>query len=310
MEKILIIKHGALGDWITTTGAYKLIRKQHPNAHITLLTQSSFTGFAKETGWFDDVWADNRDSFFSLKTWQVIWKIKRAKFTIVYDIQCSHRTEKYRRLLQTKKMIWHARTEDSEENYQGLPTPHILVRIARRIAATGITEFPTPDISWLKADISKFHLPEKYVVLIPGCSPKRLAKRWTAQGYVDFIKAMAEKDILCVLIGTTEDNAIIDRIMRDAADHFPINLSNQCSLAMIADICRNAVGILGSDTGPMHIAGLCAPCLVLFSNDSDPMRSKPCGNNIHTIQMNDLKKLDSDTVIENFNRIVEKECVF
>ncbi|MDP1574265.1 MAG: glycosyltransferase family 9 protein [Coxiellaceae bacterium] len=310
-EKILIIKHGALGDWITATGAYKLIRERHPTAHITLLTQSTFVNFAKETGWFNATWIDNRDSFFSLKTWRVIWKIKGAQFNIVYDIQCSSRTEIYRRLLQRKKMVWHARTEDSEENYQGLPTPHILVRIARRIAATGISEFPMPDIGWLKADISKFHLPEKYVLVIPGCSKiHAAARRWTAEGYAAFIEAMFQQGLICVIIGTKEDQDIIDPIAALTKKYEPINLINQCSLAQVAELSRNALAAFGSDTGTMHIAGLCCPCLSLFSNFANPETNKSGGKKVYTIQVPDLKKLDAKVVIGNFNQILGKKCVF
>ncbi|MGE3479724.1 MAG: glycosyltransferase family 9 protein, partial [Dongiaceae bacterium] len=38
MEQILIIKHGALGDFVQSLGAMASIRLHHPKAKITLLT--------------------------------------------------------------------------------------------------------------------------------------------------------------------------------------------------------------------------------------------------------------------------------
>ena len=42
IEKILIIKHGALGDLIQAEGLIKSIRKEHKNAKLVLLTSKKF----------------------------------------------------------------------------------------------------------------------------------------------------------------------------------------------------------------------------------------------------------------------------
>jgi len=160
-----VIKHGALGDWILSTGVFRAIREKHAQDTVILLTQNNFHTLAQETGWFDEIWIDNRKNIFL--TIAVLLKIKKAKFNIVYDFQCSHRTEYYRKILKKKNMVWHGRTEDSEANYQELPTPHIFKRISLRAKAAGLGDYPFPDIQWLKASIDHFNLPEKYVVLIP-----------------------------------------------------------------------------------------------------------------------------------------------
>ena len=45
MKKILIIKHGALGDLIQTTGVFKSIRETHKDDNITLLVDKKFDFF-------------------------------------------------------------------------------------------------------------------------------------------------------------------------------------------------------------------------------------------------------------------------
>ena len=42
MKKILIIKHGSLGDLILSFGAIKTIKHQFPNADLFLVTQTNF----------------------------------------------------------------------------------------------------------------------------------------------------------------------------------------------------------------------------------------------------------------------------
>ena len=44
--RILIIKLGALGDFIQALGPFAAIRRHHADAHITLLTTDPFAAFA------------------------------------------------------------------------------------------------------------------------------------------------------------------------------------------------------------------------------------------------------------------------
>ena len=48
-KNLLVIKHGALGDFILSLGPFKAIRNNHPKEHIALLTSSNFKEFAEES---------------------------------------------------------------------------------------------------------------------------------------------------------------------------------------------------------------------------------------------------------------------
>ena len=47
MERILIVKLSALGDFVLALAAMKKIRQAHPKAHITLLTTPPFEALAR-----------------------------------------------------------------------------------------------------------------------------------------------------------------------------------------------------------------------------------------------------------------------
>lgn len=47
VERILVIKLSALGDFVLALAAMKQIRKAHPKAHITLLTTPPFEALGK-----------------------------------------------------------------------------------------------------------------------------------------------------------------------------------------------------------------------------------------------------------------------
>ena len=48
-KNILIIKHGALGDFILSFGPFKAIRNYHLNDNLVLLTTGRFEKFAQES---------------------------------------------------------------------------------------------------------------------------------------------------------------------------------------------------------------------------------------------------------------------
>ena len=58
--KILVIKLGALGDFVQALAAMKHIREAHPAAHITLLTTPPFEALARASPYFNDVESDGR----------------------------------------------------------------------------------------------------------------------------------------------------------------------------------------------------------------------------------------------------------
>ena len=39
-ENILVIKHGALGDFVMQSGRMRTIRERHPGAHIAIITEA------------------------------------------------------------------------------------------------------------------------------------------------------------------------------------------------------------------------------------------------------------------------------
>ncbi len=58
--KIMVIKHGALGDMVQALDGFASLRAGHPNAHLSLLTTAPFAGFARAMPFFDDVLIDPR----------------------------------------------------------------------------------------------------------------------------------------------------------------------------------------------------------------------------------------------------------
>ena len=69
-RRILVIKLGALGDFIQALGPMAAIRKHHPQDHITLMTTRAYENLARSCGYADDIWIDDRPKWHDIKGWK------------------------------------------------------------------------------------------------------------------------------------------------------------------------------------------------------------------------------------------------
>jgi len=99
-RRILVIKLGALGDFVQALGPMAAIRRHHAGAQIVLLTMAAFAAFARRSAYFDEVWLDDRPQPLAVARW---WALRRrlvaGHFDRVYDLQTSGRTGWYFRLM-------------------------------------------------------------------------------------------------------------------------------------------------------------------------------------------------------------------
>jgi ADP-heptose:LPS heptosyltransferase len=298
-KKYLVIKHGALGDFIMATGPFEAIRRRHPKSHIVLLTTRPFKELAEMSPFFDEVWIDERPHPLAVdRWWHLIRKIRQARFKMIYDLQTSSRSSTYFRLLGRKKPLWsgiltwcsHPHTNPRREKM------HTIDRQREQLELAGIRHVPKPHIGWLKADISRYRIPEPFAVIVPGGSLHRPEKRWTEKGFEDVARFLVEQGITPVFVGAFSEQGAIFEITRMVKGS--MNLCGQTSFADIAELGRHASFSLGNDTGPMHILALGGkPTLVLFSAASDPQLCAPRGTGVRLVQEESLPDLKSSDVI-------------
>lgn len=300
-SKILVIKLGALGDFIQALGPMAAIRKQHPGAHITLLTTNSFRKFAERSGYFNEIWMDEKPGMLNIGGWvNLRGKLNNAKFDRVYDLQNNDRTSFYFRLFG-RKPEWvgvakgASHRNDSPERTKG----HAFDGHVQTLGLTGIQNIEVDDLSWIKEDLSGFALERSYVLLVPGCAPEHPYKRWPAKKYTQFAKFIGAWGYQPVLLGT-QDEAEINREIANACS-MALDLTGQTSLFQIAALAQGAAAAVGNDTGPMHIiAATGCPSLVLFSAHSNPLRHAPKANAVDYLQEASLENLSVEAVLGKF----------
>ena len=275
-RRILVIKLGALGDFVLAFAAFAAIRAQHPAASITLLTTEPFVALGERSPWFNAVSVDARPGW-----WNPPGVLRLARqlrgFDFVYDLQTSDRSSRYH--LLAGRPSWSGIAPGSSHRHANPArnTMHTVERQRDQLAMAGVTCFPPPDLAWLTADAMTASLPERFALLVPGAAPHRPAKRWPAAQFGALGRLLAERGLAPVVVGTRTE-APLAAVIRAACPQ-ALDLTGQTGLAELAAIAARAAVAVGNDTGPMHLAAAVGcRCVVLFSGASDPALTAPRGD--------------------------------
>jgi len=298
-SRILVIKLGALGDFIQALGPAAAIRAHHPGARITLLTTTPFAGLAGRAPYFDEVWTDERPGFFApLALWRLRRRLRGGRFARVYDLQTSDRSSFYFRAMgpgQRPEWSGIARGASHPHDNPERDRMHTLDRQREQLARAGIHAVPPPDLSWAAEPIAHFAIPDPFIILVPGGAAHRPAKRWPLERYAELAKRVAAAGSTPVIVGGKGERALGAAIL--AACPAARDLTGQTGFGEIVGLGRAARRAIGNDTGPMHllVAAGC-PATVLYSAASDPALTAPRGGDVVILRRPVLSELAVEEV--------------
>jgi ADP-heptose:LPS heptosyltransferase len=300
--KVLVIKLGALGDFVLATAAMKHIREAHPNARITLLTTPPFKALAEATGWFDVIDTDGRPDGW-LANLRMLRRLRRAKYDRIYDLQTSSRSSGYFQFLRPNPPPWSGIAKGCSLPHANphRDLMHTLERQADQLKFAGIWPdapvepgtAPAPDLSFLARGAA----PERpYALLVPGGSAHRLDKRWPIERFGDLARRLRERGLDVMVIGGPQETPLAAEIAKAAGDIR--DLTGKTDFGQIASLGAKASLAVGNDTGPLHlIAAAGAPTIALFSNASDPALCAPRGK-VRVLQSANLADLPVSAVAD------------
>ena len=298
VQRILVIKLGALGDFVLALGPCAAIRNHHPQARIILLTTAPYAELADASGYFDEVWIDDRMPWWRPDRWLALRRrLHSVGFDRVYDLQTSDRSGWYFRLIG-RDAEWSGIVAGCSHLHDNPDRDrmHTLERQAEQLAIAGIETVPPPELVWATAEIDQFEIGTPSVLIAPGGASHRPGKRWPASSYLTLARALVEAGYQPVLIGTSTELEISQYIV--AGCDGVKDLTGRTTLLEVAELARVASAAVGNDTGPMHIAAV-AGCrsVVLFSSDSDPALTVPRGRSVIVLRQETLADLPVDDVL-------------
>ena len=298
-RNILIIKLSALGDFIQALGPAAAIRRYHASDRTTLLTTRPYVELAKQTGLFDDIAVDRRPKAFNIKRWLELRRLLRAgQFDRVYDLPTSDRSSLYSWLFlperrpQWSGIAWHC--SHPHANLDRYPQ-HTIDKQAEQLLMAGIYPVPLPACPVTGRDLPFGLEDRRFVLLIPGSSPRHLDKRWPVTQYAELSRRLYAAGYLPVIVGAPDEQHVAAAIRAICPE--VVDLLGQTDLITLADLARRAAFTVGNDTGATHVAAACGnPVVVLFSRASEPSRCAPRGDLVRVLTKPDLTDLVVETV--------------
>ena len=306
MSNILIIKHGSLGDIAQASGAIQDICDHHSTDDIFLLTTSLYIDLFRKNSSLKEIILDKRLSRFNLiYLYNLMKKIKKNKFTKVYDLQNSSRTSFYKKILfpNANLNIWCSSetTLPNDKTKEEFDKNPVLERFNHQLQSSGIETKHTmhPDFSWSCVDIEKIMNEYKlsnYILLFPFCSPHLTLKKWPYfNNLINLIKAKYKDQVKIITAPGPKEI--------DEADQYDaikiLDNGKAVSISQLSSLIKKSSFVVANDTGPAHMtAHLNAKGLTLFGSHTTAKKVSIERDNFKAIQVSDLNKLSAEKVFE------------
>ena len=307
MKKILIIKHGALGDVILSMYSIFTIWRHFKGYEISVLTESKYKELFQCLPFIKDIKIDNRPKFYHFIKYIKIFKwFYNSEFEWIFDLQTSKRTSFYYKILSLfKDFKWNGVAQNCSHPHlsSNRKKLHTIDRQKEQLKAAGINLTFKPNWNYLKFKTSKFNIERPYAILVPGGSKHRKNKRWDFKNFLDIIKFLEEKNIISVLVGGSDERDIY----QSQKKHYSVvNLIGKTNYSDLANLSSRAKLIIGNDTGPMHLLVSCSDDkiskIVLFGGGSDPKLCAPIGKNVIIIKENNINAIKTENIKNLINK--------
>ena len=309
MSNILIIKHGSLGDIAQASGAIQDISENHKDDQIYLLTTKPYVDLFKKNPFIHEVILDKRLPRYNLiYLYFLMRELKKHKFSKVFDLQNSSRTNFYKNILFPKagKEVWSSSitTLPSEKSKDEFDKKSVLERFNYQLSESSLNTSNTlkPDFSWAVTDISEirnFYKLDKYILLFPFCSPHLTIKKWPY--YNKLIELVTNKYGSEYKIVTAPGPSEIN----DAKEINALALLDNgraLNISQLTSLIKDSSFVVANDTGPAHItAHTGTKGLTLFGKHTTAYKVSIERENFKAIEVTDLNNLSAEKVFERLS---------
>jgi len=294
MTKILVIRGGALGDFLVTLPTLRLLRERWPEARIECLGHPHLAEPAIGRYYLDAARSVNHGplrAFFPPRAvLDPAWMDWFGGFDLVlsyfYDPDQLFE-QNLRRCEPGRVLTHHPRVPDMFNAPAARHFAEILRPINLELGAEIATElFPSPaDLDAARAFLAGFAPASRLVAIHPGSGGER--KRWPAENWAELGLRLARRfpDVTLLLV-EGEADAEPARIIAGAWHGLRVVRARLLPLAILAAVLREAALYLGHDSGVTHLAAAARrdlPVVALFG-PTDPAVWAPPRPGVHVLR--------------------------
>ena len=309
MSNILIIKHGSLGDIAQASGAIQDIFENFKNHQIYVLTTKPYLELFKKNPFIHNVILDKRLPKYNLVyLYFLMREIKKYKFSKIFDLQNSSRTNFYKSILFPN--VGHEKWSSSnttlphEKKKDEFDKNSVLDRFEYQLKVSGLNVLYSsrPDFSWAAGnidDIKKRYDLKDYILLFPFCSPHLSIKKWPYYNeLINLIKNRFGEKYKVVTAPNFDEIKDAENINAQTL----LNDGKALDIPQLTSLIKDSSFIVANDTGPAHIsAHVGAQGLTLFGQHTTAYKVSIETKKFKAIQVSDLNNLSAEKVFERLN---------
>jgi len=305
MNRILVIRGGAIGDFVLTLPAIKLLRDRFPTAHIELLANEKVAVLAENRFYADAIRSIESGplaGFFALDS---ILSPDWAEYFAGFDLTISYLFDP-KKVFETNLkragtrlfIAGPSKLDDSE---------HAALQLVRPLASLGLSlSDPAAQLFPSETDrafaiSSTGDRRSNTVVLHPGSGSE--TKNWPIENWAELGEFLlsAGRNLLVVSGEADERRA---RLLESAWSGKPVQFAKNLALPEMAALLGGSF-FIGHDSGISHIAAAVgARCLLLFGR-TDPAIWAPANKNVTVLRAPEGKMhlLDVAAVLRALERL-------
>ena len=283
LKKICIIHLNQIGDLFFSLPLLKALRDNYPEASIHSLVKPYLQELLADSPYVDIVIP--RKSGLTAKH-KLIKNIRKSNYDLLISLSRSEECLILSALSRAKTKAGFSNFPwdlglNIKENIEGHNSWY---NNAKLLKLLNVIVIKTDYVGLINVDknVSDLSLPEKFVIISPGASKRRLVKTWQKEKFAKLMLLLKEKYGLSpVLVGGADNQAYNSEIIRilekmdREKDIDALNLTGKTDLAILCSVIKEASLFVGIDSGVMHMASsLDIPVVGLFG-PTDPFYVGP-----------------------------------
>lgn len=283
MNRILVIRGGAVGDFILTLPALKALRSAYPRAHLEILGYKHIAALIENRFYADSVRSIEYGSLsgFFARNSELASDLKDyfRKFDLIisylYDpdkiFAANLRRSGVGQLIEGP-----AKIDDSQHatrqlvrplNELGISAPDLTARI---FPSASDRQFATEFLAGLPLPVIAIH---------PGSGSER--KNWPLENWLEFGNNLLARNSLTVISGEADRTQAAR--LREEWKNRPVRFAENLPLPHLGAILGQTI-FVGQDSGISHLAAAAGATCVLLFGPTDPEIWAPLNQNVSVIR--------------------------
>jgi heptosyltransferase-3 len=284
LNRILVLRGGALGDFILTLPAIKLLRDAFPQAHLEILGYQHVIALAEKRFYADAIRSIEYGALAGFFAKDAALSPELAAHFGSFDLVLSYLFdpdaifETNLKRCGTKRFIaGPAKLTGNEHAAQQLAQPleRLGLRLENRAAKIYLSEGDRELARGFLRDAG-----QPFIALHPGSGSE--TKNWPIQNWIEFGKFFLAQDRNILVVSGEADEERV-RVLESTWDPERVQFAKHLPLPQVAALLENST-FVGHDSGISHLAAAVgARCILLFG-PTDPVIWAPANASVTVLQ--------------------------